>query len=90
MEIPFSASEVTELQALMADFNRIGETQIRLENYIAEVIRHGILRTWRDNNIQRAAERRKSIIASLPPEADAELQALVEKYSKPLVTTRTR
>ena len=87
MEIPFTPAEVVELNAVMANVNMIGETQIRIENYIAERIRHGVLRPWREELSQKSAERRKNIIANLPPEADAELQALVNKYSQPLVVT---
>ena len=81
MEIPFTPTEVTELQAFIADFNRLGDTRLSIEQYLAELIRHQTLRPWRIRLLERNAERRKSVIASLPPEADAELQALVDKYS---------
>ncbi len=87
MEIPFSASEVIELNAFINEFNRIGETQIRLDNHLAEVIRHSVIRPWRARNLEKSIERRANIIGSLPPEADAELAALALKYSKPLVVS---
>jgi len=90
MEIPFTPSEVTELNEFMIDFNRIGETQLRVETYLAELIRHNTIKPWRNRLLERNAERRKNIIASLPPEADAELQALVDKYSNSSATTRVR
>lgn len=89
MEIPFTASETTELQAFLVEFNQIGETRTTVELYLADLIRHNTLNPWRERVKQKAAERRKDIIVSLPPEADAELKALAEKYAVKL-TTRTR
>ena len=81
MNIPFTPSEENELNAFMTDFNRIGETQLTIETYLAELIRHNTIKPWRNRLLERSTERRIRIIAGLPPEADAELQALVEKYA---------
>ena len=90
MDIRFSADDELELQKEVAFSNQVGEVLETVESYLLRRIKHSIIEPARANRRVRETQNRLNRIALLPPAADAELEALILKYTGSIVTTRTR
>ncbi len=90
MEIPFSPAEEIEIGFAVTQHNAvltIPETRV---GFLRRIILHTVINPSRDNRLAALRDRQLKQVANLPPEADAELEALILKYTGSVVTTRTR